>query len=73
MTTPQLKDDIKFLLSFAPALSPDDVTDGLSSMFYITTTYKGDLALAERVEAICERYDININDFVSDDEEGINI
>lgn len=55
----QLRDDLKFLLSFAPAQSPEHVVAGLAPMFYVTLTYEGDLALAERVEAIRKRYAIS--------------
>lgn len=73
MTDPQLKDDIKFLLSFAPALSPTQVSPGLGGMFYITNSYEGDVALAEKVEAIRNRYGIEIHDVADLDEDEVNI
>lgn len=54
----QIREDIKFLLSFTPATDPDDVDPGLAPMFYITGTYEGDVSLAKRVQEICDRYDV---------------
>ena len=47
----KLKQDIKFLLSFAPV---DEPPKGLDPTFYHTLSYKGDLALWERIEGIKE-------------------
>lgn len=58
----RLRDDLKFLLSFAPAQSPEHVVDGLAPMFYVTLTYKGDLELAERVADIRRRYGIDLDE-----------
>jgi len=55
----EIQEDIRFLLSFVPAKKPEEVEDGLSPMFYLTLTYKGDVALAKRVAAICEKYGID--------------
>jgi hypothetical protein len=55
----QLRDDLKFLLSFAPAQSPEHVVAGLAPMFYVTLTYEGDVALAARIEEIRNRYAIS--------------
>lgn len=71
-TTQQTIDDIVFLLSFAPALSADDVSDGLSSMFYMTGSYQGDLKIATRVEEIRERHCINTEVIESLEEDEIN-
>lgn len=49
--TEKLKQDIKFLLSFAPKNEPPE---GLDPTFYNTLTYKGDLSLWERIENIRE-------------------
>jgi hypothetical protein len=54
----QIRDDLEFLLSFAPAKDPKKVEQGLAPMFYVTGSYAGDYALAERVQKICERYGI---------------
>jgi hypothetical protein len=57
----QIREDIKFLLSFTPATSPDDVDPGLAPMFYVTGTYEGDVNLARQVQEICDRYDVDEN------------
>ncbi len=54
-----LRDELKFLLSFAPAQSPEHVVPGLAPMFYVTLTYEGDLALATRIAEIRERHGID--------------
>jgi len=64
----QIQKDIRFLLSFVPAMDPDDVDAGLAPMFYVTGTYKGDLELADEVKNICDRYDIH-NEDIDDDED----
>lgn len=58
----QLKSDISFLLQFVPALTPDEVKDGLSIMFYVTGSYEGDLKLAKRIDKIRKSYEINESD-----------
>lgn len=72
MSDTQNKDDIKFLLSFAPALCPSQVTPGLGPMFYITTSYEGDLALATKIAEIRERNGIELDD-VEDIEEACDV
>ena len=62
----QVKEDIEFLLDFTPASNPSEVAPNLAAMMYVTGTYEGDIALAERVQGIRERYDIVEQD---DDEE----
>ena len=56
-----VKDDIEFLLSFVPAIDPKDVYPDLMPMFYVTTTYEGDIKLAKRVQEIVRRYEIDVN------------
>jgi hypothetical protein len=68
MQDPQLKEDIKFLLSFVPARNTEEVTEGLSPMFYVTNTYAGDVELAKRVGEILRRYDIDPSCFDEDEE-----
>lgn len=50
--------DIRFLLSFVPAESPDQVEPGLIPMTYLTGSYEGDVKLARRVENIRDKYGI---------------
>ena len=57
-----LKNDLLFLHSFAPAQSPDEVTPRLAPMFYVTLSYEGDVALAQRVQSIKNSYNINDDD-----------
>jgi hypothetical protein len=63
----QIRKDIEFLLTFVPAKHPDEVEKGLAPMFYVTSTYEGDVQLAERVGYICERY--GLEQITCDDEE----
>lgn len=65
----QVKEDVEFLLEYMPATDPSQVVDGLASMFYVTGTYEGDLALATRVRDIQERYEIAQQDDEEDFEE----
>lgn len=67
MADDQMKDDIRFLISFAPARTTDEVAEGLQSMFYVTGSYEGDVALAQRVEDIVSRYGIDFDEI--DEEE----
>ena len=69
--TDKVHADIEFLLSFVPATRPDQVTEGLAPMFYITGTYEGDLELARKVQEICERYDIVLDHDEDEDFEGV--
>jgi len=62
MDTEQLHEDLKYLLSFAPAQCPSEVIEGLSPMFYITNTYDGDVEIAQRIKDIHVRYNIKIDD-----------
>lgn len=48
----ELVDYLKFALSFAPKEQPEDVPQGLSPMFYLTTSYEGDLKIAEKLKEI---------------------
>lgn len=64
----KIRSDIEFLLTFVPAKHSDDVEKGLAPMFYVTSTYEGDVKLARRVQSICERYGIE-QDTCADDEE----
>lgn len=52
----QLKQDIAFLLSFAPVEEPNAVPKGLSPMFYFTGTHEGDTKIAQRIANIKARY-----------------
>ena len=63
----QTKEDIEFLLSFAPVDNPDNVPEGLSPMFYFTTCYEGDKKLAERVKDIKERYQVPLDNETDSD------
>lgn len=54
----EVKNDIMFLLSFAPAQDPDDVVAGLCPTFYITNTYEGDVKLAQLIMDIKNKYGI---------------
>lgn len=65
----QLQQDLKLLLSFVPATSPAQVSEGLGGMFYVTGTYKGDVELARKIEDIIVRYDININETIEYEDE----
>ena len=67
----QVKEDIKFLLSFTPASDPAEVEPGLAPMFYITLTYEGDVALAKRVKEIRDRYHIEVENPEEEDFEEI--
>lgn len=67
----QVKEDIKFLLSFTPASDPTEVEQGLAPMFYITGTWEGDVELAKKVHAIRERYGIVVDDPAEEDFEEI--
>lgn len=66
----QIRQDLEYLLSFVPARCREDVDKGLAPMFYVTGTYEGDIALADRVKEICERYNIEEND---DDEDFVDL
>lgn len=65
----QVKEDVEFLLEYMPATDPSQVVDGLASMFYVTGTYEGDVALATRIRDIRERYDVASHDEEEDFEE----
>jgi hypothetical protein len=58
----QLKKDILLLLQFVPAVSANDVLEGMFPTYYVTETYAGDLALVKQIESIIERYNINTTD-----------
>lgn len=70
-TAEKVRSDIEYLLGFVPATHPDQVSKGLAPMFYITGTYEGDVALASRVQEICERYDIVLDHDEDEDFEGV--
>jgi len=61
MTKDNITEDVKFLLSFAPATHVKDVHPGLMPMFYISGSYEGDRALVQRIQDIVERYEIDVN------------
>lgn len=44
--------DIKFLLSLSPKDRAIDVPQGLCPTLYITASYRGDVEIAQRLEAI---------------------
>lgn len=44
--------DLKFLLSFAPSDTPEEVPKGLSPEFYHTLNYDSEVTLAKRVQKI---------------------
>jgi hypothetical protein len=67
----QIKEDIKFLLSFAPARDPKKVEKGLAPMFYVTGTYDGDVALAKKAQEIQIRYGVIEDNPEEEDYEGI--
>lgn len=67
----QVKEDVEFLLEFTPASDPSEVVPNLAGMMYVTGTYEGDMALAERVRGIRERYDIVMLDDEEEDFEEI--
>jgi hypothetical protein len=72
MDTEQLQADLKFLLSFAPAQTPDEVPSDLGAMFYVTNSYEGDVAIAQHIQDIRERYGItrdDLDDLEIDEEE----
>lgn len=66
----QIRKDIEFLLSFVPAKHPSEVEKGLAPMFYVTSSYEGDMELATRVQAICERYATSLDD---EDEDFVDV
>lgn len=76
MSADQVQDDIKFLLSFAPAETPEQVSPGLNPMFYLTGDYEADKVIAGKVAEIRERYGIEIgeveddNDYAEDGKDG---
>ena len=61
MDTEQLKRDLEYLLSFAPAQCPSEVEPDLSPMFYVTASYDGDIAIAQRIKDIRDRYGVTID------------
>lgn len=67
----QVRKDMEFLLSFTPASDPSEVEPNLTTMFYITGTYEGDVKIAEKVKAIRDRYDIMTIDPEEEDFEGV--
>ena len=66
----QIREDLKFLLSFVPAKDPKQVEEGLAPMFYITGTFEGDKELARRIKSIINRYGI-VEDDTEEDYENI--
>lgn len=61
------KGDVEFLLSFVPAVSPDQVKMGLSPFLYVTGKYTGDLELAERVHKIVKDHGLTLPEIDEDD------
>jgi len=53
-----IKNDIKFLLSFAPREEPEDLPRGLDPTFYFTLSYEGDMEIAKRIKNIEVKYGI---------------
>lgn len=76
MSADQFQDDIKFLLSFAPAETPEQVEPSLSPMFYITGSYEGDRKIAAKIAEIRKRHGIEVgeieddNDYAEDRDDG---
>jgi len=70
-TAVKVRSDIEFLLDFVPATNPEQVSEGLAPMFYITGTYEGDVELATRVQEICSHYDIILDHDEDEDFEGV--
>lgn len=68
-----IQSDIEFLVSFLPARRVKDVEPGWAPMFYITGTYEGDIAIMQRIEEICQKYNLDLHshdakeDFVGED------
>lgn len=44
--------DIKFLLSFAPKDTPENIPKGLDPTFYMTLNYDDEVKLADRIQII---------------------
>lgn len=64
----QVKHDIKFLLSFAPAETPEQVEPDLSPMYYITGRYEGDVKIATRIQEIRARHGIEVGESEDDND-----
>lgn len=62
----QLINDIKFLLSFAPAERPEQVESGLSPMFYVTGNYEDDRDIAVKIQQIRDRHGIEAGEIEDD-------
>jgi hypothetical protein len=58
----EAKEDMEFLLNFAPTVDPKLVIPGLMSFNYLTGTYEGDLKLVTRVKAIVDKYSLETPD-----------
>jgi len=56
----EVKNDIKFLLSFVPSWAKI-VPKGLDPTFYGTLSYKGDLEIKNKIDEIYEKYEIKRN------------
>jgi len=46
------EEEVRFILSFAPKESPEELPKNLDPTFYHTLRYKGDLKIAERLQKI---------------------
>lgn len=64
----QAKKDIKFLLSFAPAETPEQVEPDLSPMYYITGRYDGDVKIAGKIQEIRNRHGIEVGESEDDND-----
>lgn len=62
----QIRKDIEFLLTFAPARRASEVEPGLSPFMYVTGSYEKDVQLIGQIEEICDRY--GIEDFVEEED-----
>lgn len=60
--------DIKFLLGFAPAERPEQVSPGLNPMFYLTGNYEGDVVIATRIQEMRDRYGIAVGEVEDDND-----
>lgn len=60
--------DIKFLLSFAPAETPEQVEPNLSPVFYLTGKYEGDVVIATRIQEVRDRYGIAVGEVEDDND-----
>lgn len=67
-TFAQIREDIKFLIDQMPTTDPDAVVPNLPDFMYYTKSYTGDVRLAKRIQDMCVRYEIDLNDDEDKDE-----